>query len=73
MGIEGGQWFPDGGYLLAEPGCIAEGEVKWQAFSCGQGIWLAAASKAHIWNALCISLERIQTVLWKLQLVASHK
>lgn len=52
---------------------LSFGSPKVAAFPCGWGIWLSAASKSPIWNALCISLEGSQTVLWKLQLVASHK
>lgn len=47
--------------------------LKVAAFPRGWGIWLSAAPKSPTWNALCISLEGSQTVLWKLQLVASHK
>lgn len=66
-------WKAGSGQHLAELGSSPGGGWKWQLSPCGWGIWLSAAPKSPTWNALCISLEGSQTLLWKLQLVASHK
>lgn len=65
----------DGRHLAGSGQHLAQlgSSPKVAAFPCGWGIWLSAAPKSPTWNALCISLEGSQTVLWKLQLVASHK